>query len=397
MHKSRPILQAILILSLLMTQTGCWSSKEIEDLAVYVGLALDSGLPTSTEQELEDRGSTYSKQNKVTATIQIVPVKSPTPNKEAKGKASAYLNTSETGDSVLEIFRQFSIRRDRPIIGHHLKIIVVSSKLLRQVNIKQLMDFVLRDNDIRPSTKVFLSSGVARNTLTTARPGEIPAFHINEMIRNQYRTSKVMSPVILSKLDALMHAKKSFILQNIIEANGEVTFSGAGVIKGDTGHWIGNMSQEDVECISWLTNEGKSGVIKAIDEKGEPITYEIKSMKTDVKAKTDSDGELSFQVHIRSEGRLSEDWNIEGNPSIPSYQEHTKMLFAKKLESMMNHLMLTMQTKYKADVADFGEAVRIQRPRKWQEVKSKWDHAFSQTPVSIKIDLEITDFGSSTE
>ena len=273
----------------------------------------------------------------------------------------------------------------------------MSSKLLKQVNINQIMDFVLRDNDIRPSTKVFVSSGNAKDTLITNQPDLVPAFHINDMLRNQYRTSKVMSPVILSNLDALMHSKKSFVLQNIIEGKGEVEFSGGGIIKGDSGHWIGNLSQEDVECISWLNNEGKSGVIKGIDDHGQSVTYEIKSMKSKIKAHTDSRNNISFEVHIQSEGRLSESWSIDGDPSLPSYQEKTEQIFKKKLETMMNHLMNNMQTKYKVDVAKFGDVLRIQNPQVWKGVKQKWDETFSEVPVTIKIKMKITDFGSSAE
>ncbi|MFD1909627.1 Ger(x)C family spore germination C-terminal domain-containing protein [Paenibacillus rhizoplanae] len=107
----------------------------------------------------------------------------------------------------------------------------------------------------------------------------IPAFHIRDMMRNQKRTSKVLAPVILSKLDSLMYSKRSYALQNLVTANGEVEFSGAGVIKGDTGHWVGALNQEDTECLSWLTNRGKSGVIKTYDWSNEPITYELKAMK----------------------------------------------------------------------------------------------------------------------
>lgn len=155
---------------------------------------------------------------------------------------------------MLEIFRQYSIRNDRPIVGHHLKVIVVSADLLKRQTIDQLMDFVLRDNDIRPSTMVFISQGRAKDTMISNND-EVPSFHIRQMIRNQIRTSKVMSPVILSDMDALMHAKRSFALQNLVTADGETEFAGAAVIKGDTGHWVGNLSQEDTECLSWLTKK----------------------------------------------------------------------------------------------------------------------------------------------
>lgn len=95
---------------------------------------------------------------------------------------------------------------------------------MQKAKIRQLMDFVLRDNDIRPSCLIFLSQGLASDSLMTTEE-EIPSFRLVEMVRNNFRTSKVMKGITLSNLDALMYSKQSFVLQNVIEAHGEIKFS----------------------------------------------------------------------------------------------------------------------------------------------------------------------------
>lgn len=380
----------------LVTQTGCWSSKEIEDLGLYTGLALDVGQPTPIEQKLEEEGGNYFKQDKITATIQIVPTKSTGgPDKHAS-EGKAYLNLSGTGDSVFEIFRNFSIRSERPIIGHHLKVIVVSKDLLKRQKMGQFMDFVLRDNDIRPSTMVFISDGLAKDTFFTKQKGEIPVFRIKEMIRNQYRTSKVMKPVILSELDSLMYSKRSYILQNLISAEGNLEFSGAAIIKGDTGHWIGDLSQEDTQCLAWLTGKGKSGAIKSYDWDKQPITYEMKSMKSKIKSKAEGE-DITFEVSVETEGRLIETWNTANYSTSTAYSEKIGAIFEERLEQMMQKLVQKIQEDYKTDVAGFGDTLSIQHPKVWKKAKDKWDDTFSRSKISIKVDLKITDFGSITE
>jgi spore germination protein len=395
-RRSLPVILCLALLT--VTQSGCWSSKEIEDLALYTGLALDTGSLTTAEKELEAQGITYSKENKVTATIQIVPVKMVSTKNQQGGQqqTTPYLNISGTGDSILEIFRQFSLRNERPIVGHHLKVIIVSTELLKQQSMDQIMDFVLRDNDIRPSTMVFISQGRADKTLVAKRNDEIPSFHIREMVRNQIRTSKVLTPVILSDLDALMHSKRSFALQNLVTANGETEFSGAAIVKGDSGHWIGTLGQEDTECLSWLTNKGKTGAIKTYDWDNEPITYEMKDMKSKIKSRINGN-EISFDVSIQTEGRLIETWNSTSSSSSDKYSERASRVFEEKLEKMMDRLMLKLQTEYKTDVAGFGEVLSIQHPRIWKKVQDQWDDTFSRSTINIKYDLKITDFGSFTD
>ncbi|MGG1615886.1 Ger(x)C family spore germination protein [Paenibacillus sp. NRS-1782] len=394
----RHILSLLLAFILLVTQAGCWSSREIEELSMYTGLSLDKGEPSTVEQDLEKEGSYYFKKNKITATVQIVPKKSfGNAAKQAGGQGPNYINIAGTGDSVLEIFRQLSIRLDRPIIGHHLKVIVVSTELAKQQAMQQLMDFVLRDNDIRPSCLVFLSKGRAANTLVTKYKDEVPSFHILYMIRNHFRTSKLMRGINLSELDGLMHSKKSYILQNIIEAEGELEFSGASIIKGDTGHWLGNLGQQDVESISWIKDDVEGGAIKTYDERNQPITYEIKSVNSKITTKVTEGNDISFHVKIESKGRLIEDWDDKMDPTKTQNIKKAEKEFEKEVTRRLKTLMHKLQSEYKVDVAGFGEHLYIEQPQVWKKVKKDWDYKFSQIPVTFDVKLSITDLGSSAE
>lgn len=392
----RRILSLFFAAGLLVMQTGCWSSKEIEDLSLYAGLALDEGKPTAVEQELEKQGGVYSKRNLITATVQIVPMKTAGGDKQqaGKGKGPEFLNLSETGDSLLEIMRQYSIRRERAVIGHHLKVIIVATGLAQKQNMDNLMDFVLRDNDIRPSCIVLLSRGLARDTLESGHPGEIPAFKLKDMLRQHFRTSKVMKEVILTKLDSLLGSKQSFILQEVATSDGETEFAGAGIIKGETGRWIGSLDQTDVESISWIKGDVKGGTIKSYDWRNEPITYEIEDVKSKITPQVRED-RLSFHVKIESEGRIIENWDAQEDPSKTEYQKKVEKIYEKRLSQMLETTMQKMQTKYKVDVAGFGERLKIQKPKYWKKVEDHWDDVFSQSPVTFDIKFTITDYGSS--
>ncbi|KQN97731.1 Ger(x)C family spore germination protein [Paenibacillus sp. Leaf72] len=396
MYRFKNLFSLLLLSSLVVTQ-GCWSSKEIEDLSVYAGLALDVGERPEVERNLERQGANYKKKNLITATIQIVPIKSFERQEKSKEKQLLkYSNLRLTGDSVFEIMRQYSTRRERPVIGHHLKVIVVSTKVAQQHKMDQLMDFVLRDNDIRPSCRVFFSKGKAYDTFISNQPEEVPAFRINSMINNSFRTNKVMNEVNLTRIDGLIHSKQSFLLQNIVSSKGEIEFSGAGIIKGDSSKWIGDLNQENVESLSWIQGTGQGGVIKSYNWRNENITYEIKSMKSKMTAKLQGD-EISFHVAIESDGRLIENWDTEENPSKLTYLKEAEKVFEKRLTTMIDHVMEKMQSKYKVDVAGFGKSLAIKYPHKWKKVKDNWDEVFSRVPVTFEIKLKITDFGSSTK
>ncbi|MGG6310266.1 Ger(x)C family spore germination protein [Paenibacillus macerans] len=394
--RRRRILSLFLAAGLLAVQTGCWSSKEIEDLSMYIGLALDEGKPTAVERELEKQEGDYPKRNLITATIQIVPMRTAGGDNQQseKGKAIEFLNTSETGDSLLEIMRQYSLRRERTVIGHHLKVIIVATELARKQSVDKLMDFVLRDNDIRPSCIVLLSRGLARDTLETAHPGETPAFKLRDMLRGRFRTSKIMKEVNLTMLDERLGSKQSFLLQEVAAGASETKFSGAGIIKGETGKWIGSLDETDVESIAWIQGDVDGGAIKSYDWRNEPITYEIEDVKSQITPRIQED-RLSFHVNIESEGRLIENWDAQEDPSKTDFLEKAEKVFEKRLNQMLETAMHKMQSKYRTDVAGFGDRLNIVHPKYWKKVEDHWDDVFSNTPVTFDIKFTITDYGAS--
>ncbi|OUS76440.1 spore gernimation protein GerC [Paenibacillus sp. MY03] len=390
------VLPTLVLSAVLVLPTGCWSSKEIEDVALFTGIALDKGQPAPVEKEFESKGATYSKRNKLMATLQLVPFKSQkNQGKKQDGKQPTFLNISGSGDSVLEILRQFSIRLDRPLMGHHLKVIIISVDLLRKQSIEQLTDFLLRDNEIRPSTLVYVSQGPARDTLMSKKLNEVPSFHISKAVRNRARTSKVLKPVTLSRLDSLTHSKKSFVLQTLVTGGDELELSGASIINA-TGHWIGSLNQENTECLAWLSGDRNAGVIKTDDWNGETITYEIKSLRSKITPQVKGD-QISFQVEIHTLGRLIETWDEQSHPTTNDYANALDKRLEDKLASMMEDLLVKLQSKYKSDVAGFGRRLAIKHPAAWKKVKEDWENVFSRSEITFAIKVRINDFGSFTE
>ena len=153
---------------------------------------------------------------------------------------------------------------------------IISTELVEKVEIDKLLDFMLRDNDIRPNCMVFLSRGKASDTLVSSQPDEVPAFHIRDMVSNRARNNRIMKGVNFTNLDQYINTNQSFVLQTISSYEGEVEFTGAGIIKGKTGKWIGNLNQDDVSSISWIKGEADGGFISALISDEKTVVYEIK-------------------------------------------------------------------------------------------------------------------------
>ncbi|MGG0722584.1 Ger(x)C family spore germination protein [Bacillus mycoides] len=389
--KSRKIFIGITSIVFLLLLTGCWSSHEIEELGFAVGLAIDKGKETKIEKEIEEKGGGYKKKNLITTTYQFVKAQSSSDGgKGGVSQQKAYMNVAETSDSLHQSIREVALRRQRPIIFHHTKVIVVSESIARTYNLTQLLDIYVRDNEMRPSCFIMVSKGLASDVLKSKESGEIPAFRLIEIEDNQYRSSRILPPMPLAKLPGKVKSGASFLLPNVISINGEVKYVGAAVMKGSTKKLRGFLNENELEGLMWITAKGKSGLVKSYDKKtGKLVMYEVKTMKSKITPHVKGD-KISFDVNVQSVGRLSESWaESEGafkNAFLKRVEQEVKRLVHRTLQKI--------QKEYKTDVAGFSTSLKIEYPKVWKKVEKDWDKVFSKTPIKYNVKLTIEDYGT---
>ena len=381
---------------LLVPLTGCWSSHEIEERSLGVGVALDKGKESMIEKEFDEQGGGYARKNLITSTYQLItPQVASSTTKQGGPQQKSYVNVSETGDSAFQMLRELSLRSDTPLTSPHMKVMVIGEALARSYSLEQLVDQSLRDNDFRPSCLMFISKGRASDTLESKTAGEIPAFRLSAMVENSYRTTRILPPMPLIKLESKIQSRSSFLLQNVVSANGEIKFAGAGIIKGKTNKMIGFLNEEELDGLTWITGKGKGGLVKSFDKKtGQLIVYEIESMKSHIQPHVKGNN-ISFDVHIESEGRLSENRVVSGNPFENQFLQKAQKASEKEVEYLVKNVVEKMQKEYKVDVAGFGNRLRITHPRVWKRVKENWDQTFSEVPINYDVKLTIKDYGTS--
>ncbi|MFJ8247086.1 Ger(x)C family spore germination protein [Peribacillus asahii] len=384
-------ISALLFLSL----TGCWSSHEIEEQSLVIGLALDKGKQSSIEKKLNEQGEGYSKRNLITATYQfITPEVASSTTKQAGPQQKSYVNASETGDSNHQIVRELSLRSEQPLTGAHMKVVVISEDLAKSYKLEQLLNQNLRDSEVRLSCLVLISKGKASKTLETKTAGGIPAFRLVGIVENAYRSTRILPPMSYTKVESKIQSESSFLLQNVLSANGEVKFAGAAVIDGKTHTMTGFLNEEELEGITWITGKAKGGVVKSFDkETGQLLVYEIESMKSSIIPRVNGNN-ISFDVNIESDGRLSENWVLSGNAFESEFLKKAEKSFENEVKRLVGNVIEKMQKEYRVDVAGFGDHLKIENPKVWKKVKKDWDQTFSETPINYHVKLTIKDYGT---
>lgn len=390
-YKKR-LLLGLLSFLIILPLTGCWSSQEIEDLGLIVGTALDleSGGSTWEDQETE-----YSDRQLITITNQFVTSETTGTGVNEGSSQPKYKNVSETGDAILPTLRDMILKIDKRAFADHSKVLIIGEELASTVNLQQLLDFFLREEEIRPSSHILIAQNRASDTLESKETVEIPAFQIVEMIKSQERTSKILPPMTFAKLEGKLNSGASFLLQNIVSDKGEVKFAGAAVIEGKTKKLLGVLNEKDLEGVMWITGEGKGGLVKSFDEEtGKPIIYEVLSMKSEIIPYVVGD-KISFDINIKSEGRLAEHWVLSGKPFHNEFLKKAEKVSEKEVEDLVKSTIDKIQNEYQVDVLGFGNRMRIDHPRLWKKIKKDWDQTFSQVSINCKVKFTIKDYGTT--
>lgn len=370
--------------------SGCWGSKEIEDLAINVGIAIDKGEEHSKAKELQRKGATYDKKDELTITFQSVNTSATKPEAQGSGQ-KRYINISASGDSNHQILRDISSRQERPITFQHTKAIVLNSELLKQKSLKELLDFYLWDNELRPSCLVFASNGPAREVLESNRPEIIPAYRLIGIIDNSYRNSRIMEPMSLTKLKGIFNSGESYLLQNVYSLDGDIKLSGAVIINGKNNLLLGTINEDELQGINLLRMKITGGLIKTTETtSGKRIIYEIDELNTKIIPIVKKD-EISFDVQIESKGRISESW--VSFTKYADYVNDIEELIELETEKIIKNAINKTQKDLHVDVAGFGNQLRIKYPQVWSKVKNNWDELFTDVPIHYAINMEITDFG----
>jgi spore germination protein len=361
---------------LVLLLTSCWSSKNIEDLNIIVGTAVDR----------EEDG-------KFSATLQyVIPQALGAGKNGGAAQTKPYDNITEKGVSLEPIGWETTLKKEGILFGAHQKTIIIGEKLAQEVNLEEVMDLFYRDIDIRGSALVFIAKGRAKKALELKETNILPALHIAE-IANQQLTTRLLKPTTLTNILGELEGG-SFLLQQIVAANGEVKLNGAAIIKGKTNTMVGVFNKKELEGINWLTGGSTGGAVKAYNQETDhPVFYQVISMKSHIEPKVKGDN-ISFHVNIESEGRISEYWNPHSKPAFENKNvKKIEKEAEKEVTRLVENVVKKMQEEYQVDVAGFGNQLRIKYPRVWEKVKGDWDQKFSEIPINYTVELTIKDYG----
>lgn len=367
--------------------SGCWSKKELTDLAFVIAVGLD---------KTED--------GKYVETFQVVNpgnVAGATQRGGGSGGIPVTLYTA-TGDNLVEASRIGSKKISRRVYYAHTNLVVIGEKLAKE-GIMDVFDAIERNPQFRTTATVIVArEQTAEELLSVLTPiDKIPA---SQIIKTLQTTEKIWGEnldvhageiietlslagkeVVMSSFRLEGNKKTGKQQKNVqsIEPYAKLRADELAVFK--KGELIGWISGEDARGVLWVLNKIRQTALSVDwEQKKEAVVYKVMRAKTKVIAQMNK-GTPVISVFIEAEGDVGETL-VPLDLTNPTQIAKLEKKIQKEIQKEIQKAIQRVQQE-KSDIFGFGEVIHRSYPDEWKQMKKTWNERyFPRLQVKVKVD-----------
>ncbi|MNB78809.1 Spore germination protein B3 precursor [compost metagenome] len=383
------LLAAVLGCSLVLS--GCWNSRELNELAIVSGIGLDA----------LDGKPGYR------VTFQII---NPSSSAQTTGSASnqpPIIVVSATDRTIFGALRKASRRATRQLFFAHTQLVLIGESLAEK-GITSIFDIFERSHELRLNSAVLISKGTdaasVLKLLTTLE--SMPSMGLLKKMQN---TSKVWGENrIITVFEVIngITGESDFTI-NGVEIVGDAAegekkssleqsdpmvgslMSGLGVFK--EGRLIGWLNGPESRGTQWVLDKlNETNVNIDSPDMEEDIAVNIFYSKTRVKVDL-RDGKPVFHVHISEEGIINETGGFVDLSKEDELQALEKGIADNTAAEVRQAVKAAQDMK--TDIFNFGNELKRIHPQAWETVKEDWSAAFVEGELDLKVDAYIRSTG----
>ncbi len=275
--------------------TGCWNRRELNDILIIQAVGIDKN--RSGEFKL-----TYQ-------VLKPKVLKSPL-NLPSSPQQKGVWCFSSTGKSIFDAIRNATLSSDKKLFWAHNKIIVINEKMAKQ-GIKDVLDMLLRDHEMRSDAYLIVTSQDIEKFLDTTSPIEsIPAKELENVIKNYFANAKTF-PVRLYEFQKMSNTKSKTAVVPFVTTKSPLKQSSQTqmfyvekMAIFNNYKLAGYLTHQQMRGLLWATGKIKSGIYPIKLREG-LFSLELiqNSSRIDVNRK---DGKAFFTLRIITETNLGE-------------------------------------------------------------------------------------------
>jgi spore germination protein KC len=388
MRHKRFFLLFFILLSVLIL-FGCWSKKELTDLALVSAIGIDKN---------ED--------GKYVGTLQIINPGNVTGAGQGGGAAPPISVYTSTGRNIVEVSRNTSGKVSRRLYYAHTNLIVISDELAKEEGVESILDGLERDPGFRATATIVIAKDVKAGDVVKALT-PIDKISANKVIKTLEYTEEIHGFQMKVKLQEFIRSLATSGIEPMLtgvvidgdpqqagkienlqetEPTAKLKVNGMAVFKG--GKLVNWLNGEDARGAIWLLDKVKAtNVTVDWGEKKAAISLEVSRQKTKLSVQM-KDGMPKMNISIEAEGDIGEmrvPLDITKGETMMKIEKGVEKEIKTQIENAVEQAQ-----KNKSDILGFGKAVHQSNPKEWKRLQAEWnDVYFPEVEVSVEVNAYV--------
>ncbi|GMO00663.1 Ger(x)C family spore germination protein [Parageobacillus thermoglucosidasius] len=357
---------------------GCWDRTEVNDLALIVGLGIDQ-----------------KKDGQIMLTTELIVPQAvgggQMMGSDGGGGEAQTLARSGTGSTVADAISNLQEKLPRRVFWGHTKVIVFGERAAK-AGIRQHLDFLSRNSQIRLRSNVLVSNGTAKSVLELTPPIEQSSAEVLRELSESKLLMRVTIKDALQMLSSDASAAALPMVKILPPEKGKkdlqtIAFiQRTAIFKKDK--MIGDIDDKLTRGVLWLRNEiERANITVTLEGEKGNITSTMLRAHTEFIPKYEK-GKWKMIVKATTE----DDIILNGTKLDLLNPKYTKMI-EKELEKETNErikaALKKVQKEMKVDIFGFADMFHRKYPREWNRVKNRWEEIFPTVEVIVKTEAYV--------
>lgn len=363
---------AVLCILLLFLLSGCWNYRGLNEIDIVSGMAVDMD-PYTGEYKV------------VFETVDVSNVKTGGPKPKL---------VESTGKTIFDAARNAKKRSEKKLYFGNNQILIISEELAKSGHIEHLIDWFLRDAELRETAHVIVSQEKTAAELLRVKGTSNPivSYEIENLVMDDETVTSSTNNILLYQIYNTLHTEgKSLALPvlHITLNDKDLASETNGVAVFKDKNMLGYLSPEESKYFLFVINEVKGGIL-TLSLKGEAtddVALEISQNKTQQNFSVE-DGKLKFTVDAETRvylGEIAEEFDSLDKEAVTSLEAAA----GAKLKQEMENIIKKVQTEYGSDIFGFGNTIRKKNSKLWASVSGYWDQLFPTLQVTVNAKVTI--------
>lgn len=386
------MLMIIIVLIIAQLFTGCWDGRELTNMLIVSGVAIDKG----------------EKDNILLTLIAPLSMKGSVSSTNGDGSEGSNVSqgsfiVSQEGEDIMDAYRKISYRLSRQIFLAQVQTIVIGEALAKE-GVSKVLDFFPRHSETPMKVFIFFTKGKAANLFHTQSQLEINIVDEIKKLKELNLGKRMQLKDFLYMMTEEGIYPSAPLIQAVTSENSNapgatqvMSMTGAAIFKNDK--LIGWMNNNEYKGVLWIQNKVKVGGITVDIPKekgGGKVSGQIIRAKSKI-VPILKNNEIQIEVSLFGKADITQS-NSKLDFGKPEAIKLVEQLFSENVRKYAENSVNVAKNKFNSDILGFGAVVHGKYPKQWDaQFKKSWDENFHNLNVKISSKVQVYEIGFDTK